>query len=158
MFLGIFLNKFFCCRTKYGHDRIFLRKKEKILIKVAVTGALGKMGREVISMTLADENLDLVLALDVVGEGEKISDKVSVRVDFENALKEIKPDVVVDFTQPDVIFEHVKKYLELGIKSVIGTTGLSLEQIEVLKKLSKENNTGVIIAPNFAIGASFFWL
>ena len=73
MFLGIFLNKFFCCRTKYGHDRIFLRKKEKILIKVAVTGALGKMGREVISMTLADENLDLVLALDVVGEGEKIS-------------------------------------------------------------------------------------
>ena len=73
--------------------------------------------------------------------------------DFDKALEEIKPDVVVDFTQPDVIFTHVKKYLELGIKSVIGTTGLTIEQIEELKKLSKENNTGVIIAPNFAIGA-----
>ena len=123
------------------------------MIKVAVVGALGKMGKEVVSMTLADENLELALALDVVGEGQKVSDKVSVRVDFDKALEEIKPDVVVDFTQPDVIFSHVKKYLGLGIKSVIGTTGLTLEQIEELKKLSKENNTGAIIAPNFAIGA-----
>ena len=123
------------------------------MIKVAVVGALGKMGKEVVSMVKSDENLELVLALDVVGEGEKVAENVSIRVDFDKALEEIKPDVVVDFTQPDVIFGHVKKYLSLGIKSVIGTTGLTLEQIEELKKLSKENSTGVIIAPNFAIGA-----
>src|SRR5699024_10901209 len=51
------------------------------------------------------------------------------------------------------VFQNAKTYLENKVKPVIGTTGLSNEQIEELKKLSKENDTGCLIAPNFAIGA-----
>ena len=68
-------------------------------------------------------------------------------------MKTKKPDVVIDFTQPNGIFEHVSTYIKNRVKSVIGTTGLKEEQIAELKKLSKENNTGCLIAPNFSTGA-----
>ena len=62
-------------------------------------------------------------------------------------------DVIIDFTQPKSIFENAKYCLNNGIKIVIGTTGLSDEQIAELKKLSQEKNTGCLIAPNFSTGA-----
>ena len=62
-------------------------------------------------------------------------------------------DVLVDFTQPKSIFENAKYCLNNGIKIVIGTTGLTDEEIAYLKKLSEEKNTGCLIAPNFSTGA-----
>ena len=60
---------------------------------------------------------------------------------------------MVDFTQPKSIYENALYCLKNGIKIVIGTTGLKDDEIENLKKLSKENNTGCLIAPNFSTGA-----
>lgn len=127
------------------------------MIKVGVTGALGKMGAEVIKTVIKNNEtkgeLVLVSAVDKFQTGLNVHGDVVIESDIIKSLEANNPDVVVDFTQPDTVFENVKTYLNAEIKSVIGTTGLSSAQIEELKNLSKEKNTGCIIAPNFAIGA-----
>lgn len=123
------------------------------MIKVGVVGALGKMGKEVVKAVLEAEDTTLVMAVDVVGEGTIIANDVEIETNLKQAIQTKKPDVVIDFTQPSTIFEHVCLYMNEKVKSVIGTTGLSEEQINKLKELSKENNTGCLIAPNFSTGA-----
>ena len=123
------------------------------MIKIGVVGALGKMGKEVVKAILEAEDTTLVMAVDVVGEGTVIANDVKIESDLKQAIQTKKPDVVIDFTQPATIFEHVWLYMNEKVKSVIGTTGLSETQINELKELSKENNTGCLIAPNFSTGA-----
>lgn len=123
------------------------------MIKVAVVGALGKMGSEVVKMTVNNPDFQLVCAIDKNNIGVNLIEDIAIEGDIELAITKSKPDVVVDFTQPSTIFENIKKYIKLKTKSVIGTTGLSDNQIAEIKTLSKENNTGIIIAPNFSIGA-----
>ena len=122
-------------------------------IKVGVTGAMGRMGKEVIKAVLNDPELELVCAIDKFGAGEKITENIVIEDDIKVAIEKSKPNIIVDFTQPSVIFENAKTYIQNKVIPVIGTTGLKDEQIEELKKLSKENSTGCLIAPNFAIGA-----
>ena len=113
-------------------------------IKVGVCGANGRMGQEVVNAVLSDDSLELVAKIDINnGEFETI----------EQAKKSKDIDVLVDFTQPSSIFENAKYCLNNGIKTVIGTTGLSDEQISELEKLSIEKNTSCLIAPNFSTGA-----
>jgi len=127
------------------------------VIKTGVTGAAGKMGSEVIKTVINNfetkNEMKLVMAVDKFKTGENVFDDVVIESDLDKALEANKPDVVVDFTQPSVVFENTKKYLNAKVKPVIGTTGLTAAQIEELKELSKANNTGCIIAPNFAVGA-----
>ena len=111
-----------------------------IMIKVSVIGALGKMGATVVKAVNEDSELELLSALD---RGDNIV----------HELSQNKPDIVVDFTQPSTVFENIKLYQSLKLKSVIGTTGLSDTQIDEIKKLSEDNNTGILIAPNFSVGA-----
>ncbi len=115
------------------------------MIKVAVCGALGKMGQEVVKAVLADNETELVAKIDIVGEDTYKT--------IDEANKNCEIDVLVDFTQPKSIYESAKYCLNNGIKIVIGTTGLSDEQIKELKTLSEKNNTGCLIAPNFSTGA-----
>lgn len=117
------------------------------MIKVAVCGSCGRMGQEVVKAVINDSELELVAKIDLICTGEYIFDSI------ESALKETEIDVLVDFTQPDSIFENAKYCLNNGIRPVIGTTGLSDEQIEELNKLSKEKNVSCLIAPNFTTGA-----
>jgi len=130
------------------------------MIKVAVSGALGKMGREVINAVNNCADTTLVAAIDICNAGKDIGELVLnekngviISDNAEEALKNSKADVVVDFTQPSTIFENAKKYLNLGVAPVIGTTGLKPEQIEELENLSKEKNVSCLIAPNFSTGA-----
>ena len=116
------------------------------MIRVAICGACGKMGQEVVKAVENDEQLELVAKIDLCG-GHEIYETI------EDALKENKIDVLVDFTQPKSIFENAKKCLNNGICSVIGTTGLLEEQIKELENLSKEKNVSCLIAPNFSTGA-----
>ena len=122
-------------------------------IKVGVVGAMGRMGKEVVKTVLNDPEMELVCAIDKFGKGEKITENVIVNDDINYEIDSKKPDIVVDFTQPSSIFENAKIYLNKKVTPVIGTTGLSDEQIAELKNLAKANNTGCLIAPNFAVGA-----
>ena len=130
------------------------------MIKVAVTGALGKVGREVVKTVLENNGTAFVAAIDKFETGKDIGEvlfnkktDVVISDDIEKTFSVAKPDVVVDFTQPSAIFENAKKYINLGVCPVIGTTGLKEEQLAELKKLSEEKNVACLVAPNFSTGA-----
>ncbi len=130
------------------------------MIKAGVVGALGKMGREVVNAIINSEDTELVMAVDIAGVGTDAGvaacgkeTGVLVEADLEKAILSKKPDVVIDFTQPNGIYEHVCTYIKNKTKSVIGTTGLKNEQLKSIEALSKEYNTGCFIAPNFSTGA-----
>ena len=120
------------------------------LIRVGVTGALGRMGQEVVKAVIKDDETTLVCAVDKFETGKNVFEEVNIESDIIKSIEINKPDVIVDFTEPSVVFENAKLYLKNKVKPVIGTTGLTDEQIEELRKLSIENNTGCLIAPNFA--------
>lgn len=114
------------------------------MINVAVCGANGKMGKEVVKAVNDDKELSLVAKIDIF-EGEYFS--------IEEASKDKQIDVLVDFTQPKSIYENALYCLNNGINIVIGTTGLADEEIANLKKISEEKKVSCLIAPNFSIGA-----
>ena len=130
------------------------------MIKVLVIGACGKMGREVVKAVCAQDNMQLVGAVDLVNVGLDVGSivlnkeiGVNIKSDLQNAIDEVSPDVAIDFTQPSVIYNNAKILLNNGVKPVIGTTGLTDEQLAELKKLSEEKGVSALIAPNFTIGA-----
>ncbi len=114
------------------------------MINVAVCGSNGKMGKTVVNMVNEAENLNLVADIDI---------KDAQYITIADANKNCKIDVLVDFTNPDSVYKNAIDCFNFGIRPVIGTTGLSDEQIDNLKTLSKEKNIGCFIAPNFSTGA-----
>ncbi|WP_040951159.1 4-hydroxy-tetrahydrodipicolinate reductase [Gorillibacterium massiliense] len=130
------------------------------IIKVAVSGAGGRMGREVVKMVLNHPEFELAAAIDRAGEGMDAGSLVGLKecgvkvvADLELALVETKPDVLVDFTVPQTVLENTKTAIKHKVRPVIGTTGFKPEDIEELDKQCREQGIGGIIAPNFSIGA-----
>ena len=114
------------------------------MIRVAVCGSNGKMGKEVVKAVLNQPNMELIAKIDIIN-----GDYTSI----EEASKAVKFDILVDFTQPKSIYENALFCLNNNIKPVIGTTGLKDEEITELKRLSTEKNVACLIAPNFSTGA-----
>lgn len=125
------------------------------MIKVLVNGALGRMGRTVVGAVNADSELELVGAVDAY-EGEVEGMKVETNLDA--ALKKYSPNVMVDFTRPNVVFDNVMIALANKVAPVVGTTGLSDEAKEKIRALAEANDTPAFIAPNFALGAVLMML
>ncbi len=117
------------------------------------------MGRAVLKAVAEAENLKLVGAVDVVGgadAGELAgsgANGIKVETDLKAALTRLQPEVMVDFTRPDVVYDNVMTALQAKVSPVVGTTGLSDAQKADIKKLAEEKDTPAFIAPNFAIGA-----
>jgi 4-hydroxy-tetrahydrodipicolinate reductase len=135
---------------------IFIRSV-KLMIKVLVNGALGRMGSEVVKTVLEQEDMELVAAVDAFGADKMIpvknGNQMAVATDLKAKLMVVKPDVVVDFTRPDVVMASLRTVLSAGVRAVVGTTGFSEADLAELDELAKANNTGILIAPNFALGA-----
>src|SRR5699024_6259498 len=89
---------------------------------------------------------------------EGTSEQIPIYEDSEKCFNEMKPDVLIDLTVPDVGFQNTKIALQKNIRPVVGTSGFSNEQINQLSLLADENTIGCIIAPNFAIGAVLMML
>lgn len=108
--------------------------------RVGVLGALGKVGREVCRAVEEADDLELVARIDA---GDSL-----------DALTEAGAQSVVDFTHPDVVMDNLRFCVEHGIHAVVGTTGFDDERLETLRGwLSDAPDVGVLIAPNFSIGA-----
>lgn len=129
-------------------------------IKVIIAGAKGRMGREAVNMALNEPEFELVAAidskLDNVDLGETIGlGKLGIlfHQHLEDAIIRYKPDVLIDFTTPHVVKEHILTALKHKVRPVVGTTGLTTEDLEEIAQLCTEQQVGAIIAPNFAIGA-----
>lgn len=109
-------------------------------IRVGVLGARGRMGAEVVKAVSNSSDLELVAELDL---GDSLDQLVSS-----------KAQVVVDFTTPDSVMKNLEFLIQNNIHAVVGTTGFDSARIDSLsKELSKHPQVGVLIAPNFAIGA-----
>ena len=109
-------------------------------IRVAVWGASGKVGRVVCSAVAAASDLALVAQLG--------------RTSSPTALIESGAQVVVDFTHPDAVMQNLRAAIESGIHAVVGTTGFDAARLaEVRSWLAPRPEVGVLIAPNFSLGA-----
>ena len=109
------------------------------MIRVGVIGHAGRMGSEVCRTVEADPELDLVAR---IGPSDDLS-----------ALQENAAEVAVDFTTADVVVDNVRWCVDHGIHAVVGTTGISEDDLSGIGKLVAERGANVLIAPNFALGA-----
>ena len=109
------------------------------MIKVAVLGSRGRMGSEVVKAVNEAKDLELVAELDL---GDSLDTLVTKGA-----------QVVVDFTTPDSVMANLEFVISKNIHAVIGTTGFDDARIAKIKSLLSTSKSGVLIAPNFAIGA-----
>jgi 4-hydroxy-tetrahydrodipicolinate reductase len=110
------------------------------MIKVGVLGARGRMGSEVVKAVTDAADCELVASLD---QGDSLE-----------ALVSAGAQVVVDFTTPDVVMGNLEFLVKNNIHAVVGTTGFSDDRIAQLNTwLAANPKAGILIAPNFAIGA-----
>ena len=110
------------------------------MVKVMVCGAYGKMGREVLKAVYNDSELELVGAVDLMSEGVDAGDLIGVgklgvivEKSLESAIATSKPDVVVEFTSPAVVMKNIRIAMKNGVSPVVGTTGLSEEDLAEIK-------------------------
>jgi hypothetical protein len=140
-------------------------------IAVVVAGALGRMGAEVVKAVHHAPDCRLVGAIDTtpgkegadvgleLGLGEL---EVAITADFEGSLclasQAVRNDgpgngaVLVDFTHPSVVYEHTRAAIAYGVHPVIGTTGLSPEQLGDLASFADKASMGGAVIPNFSVG------
>jgi 4-hydroxy-tetrahydrodipicolinate reductase len=110
------------------------------MINVAVLGAKGRMGAEVVKAVEADPGMSLIAALDL---GDSLDQLIGSGT-----------HVVVDFTTPDSVMANLDFLVNNGINVVVGTTGFNDSKLAIVNGWLKENpSVGVLVAPNFAIGA-----
>jgi 4-hydroxy-tetrahydrodipicolinate reductase len=129
-------------------------------IKVLVSGACGRMGREVVKTVFKDQELELVGAVDGFNVGKDIGRIVglepagiTVCENLGETLEISKAEVMVDFTTPQSVMENTRIALKKGVHTVVGTTGLAPADLEKLRQLSELNHANLFVAPNFAVGA-----
>ena len=105
-------------------------------MKVAVFGARGRMGAEVMRAVEEADDLELVAAVD----------------DNDDRTAVEEADVVVDFTVPSVVLDNIAWCVERGIDMVVGTSGFTPDKLEEVRGLLAGRESGVLIAANFSIG------
>src|SRR6476646_331100 len=134
-------------------------------IPVVVNGAAGKMGREVVKAIAQATDMTLIGAIDRNPKyiGQDVGEvagcgplEVPILNDFEPVLamagQEKQLGVMVDFTHPDGVYDNIRAAIAYGVRPVVGTTGLSPEQIHDLAAFADKASTGCLIIPNFSIG------
>jgi len=140
-------------------------------IPVLVSGALGKMGSEVIRAVLASEECELVAAIDNAPEKQGIDvgnalglneQNIFITSDLEGSLclasQAVRDDgtgkgaVLVDFTHPKVVYKHSRAAIAYGVHPVIGTTGLSSSELSELIQFAEKASVGSAVIPNFSVG------
>ncbi|MGH3933334.1 MAG: 4-hydroxy-tetrahydrodipicolinate reductase [Pseudonocardiaceae bacterium] len=115
-------------------------RSEENPIRVGVLGARGRMGTEVCKAVDAAPDMELVAMVDAG--------------DWMFNVADAGAEVVVDFTHPDVVMDNVRFCVDQGIHAVVGTTGFDEKRLaQVREWLAPRTDLGVLIAPNFAIGA-----
>jgi 4-hydroxy-tetrahydrodipicolinate reductase len=109
-------------------------------IRVGVLGARGRMGQQVCRAVDAADDLELVAMVDAG--------------DWLFSVADAGSQVLVDFTHPDVVMDNIRFAIDQRINAVVGTTGFTAERVDTVRGwLADAPGVGVLIAPNFGIGA-----
>ncbi|WP_211364203.1 4-hydroxy-tetrahydrodipicolinate reductase [Propionivibrio limicola] len=128
-------------------------------IRIAIVGASGRMGRMLIEATLKDERAELVAAIDQPGTpaigkdaGELVGMPCGVPVTSDAEAGIAKADCLIDFTRPEGTLEHLEFCRRHKVSIVIGTTGFSDEEKQVIAETAAE--IPVVFAPNMSVGVN----
>lgn len=127
-------------------------------IKVVVQGALGRVGREVVSAICREPGMQVVGGVDIRATEDYLplpdgSGSVPLSAELEHILTDCQPDVLVDFTIAQATMPTVRLATQKGVNLVIGTTGLTADELKEIDQLSQAHQVGAVVAPNFALGA-----
>lgn len=110
------------------------------MIRIAVSGAAGKMGQHACRAIHAAPDLDLVACL---GRDDVL----------EEVIHNTQPDVLIDLTNPNQLFERMQRVIAQHVRPVVGSSGLTPTQVAALQTQCAAQQLGGIIAPNFSISA-----
>lgn len=128
--------------------------------KVLVNGACGRMGQEVVKTVVNDTEELLVGAFDQKYVGEDIVEKLGldgpeciVQDNLEQAITTTEPDVIIDFTSPQIVMENIKIGLTHNVHMIVGTTGITETDMEEIDRWTAVNKANALVVPNFALGA-----
>ena len=129
------------------------------MMKIAIAGATGRMGRMLIEAVINAPDLQLVGALEhsscpQLGDdaGAFLGKKTGVEITADIAKALSDAQFLIDFTRPEGTMAHLAIAENTGTKMIIGTTGLSLDQIADLKKASEK--LAIVFAPNMSVGVN----
>ncbi len=127
-------------------------------LRVVVRGASGRMGQEVVKAVCQEPGMQLVGAVDLEVADDSLrlpdgSGSVTFSADLESILAGNKPNVLVDFTLAPAVLPAVQAATKHGVNMVVGTTGLTPDSLSEIDQLSIAHKIGVVVAPNFALGA-----
>lgn len=127
-------------------------------IKVVVYGASGRVGQEVVKAVCQEPETQLVGAVDVKVTAEHLtlpdgSGKVPFSADLDAIIGSCQPDVIVDFSIARASLPAVRTASRHSVNMVIGTTGFTADDLDEMKKLAESGEIGIVVAPNFALGA-----
>jgi len=128
-------------------------------IRVVIHGASGKMGQEIIKALCREPEIEVVGAVE-----QEVSDEfylplpddcnaIPFSSNLEYILTSCQPEVLVDFTIAQATMPAVRLATKQKVNLVIGTTGLTADELDEIDRLSKAHRVGAVVAPNFALGA-----
>jgi len=121
------------------------------MIKLAVSGACGKMGSRIISLAMRERDFKLVVALEAKGH-PKIDEEISGIKITDNPEEIRLGDCLIEFTNPSATIEHLNFALKYKKPMVIGTTGLNEEEKVQIKEAAKF--IPILFSPNMSIGVN----
>ncbi len=125
------------------------------MIKVAICGALGRMGQTIGKLVDESEDLELVGGVDIKA-GSIFGVEVVESGEIEKFLEAKKPDVLVDFTIASAAVENIRAASKHNVSLVVGTTGFTPEQRRDIDSMIN-GNSAAVISSNFSVGVNIFW-
>ncbi len=118
------------------------------MTRIAVSGAGGQLAAPIISAIVEADDLELSALYNPNRAGQKI-EGVSVVGGYD----QVSADVVVETAHPDVVFENLEAWRDLGAAAVVGTSGFTSERLDELRSMWG-SATPCLVVPNFSIGAT----
>ncbi|MFC1935424.1 4-hydroxy-tetrahydrodipicolinate reductase [Chloroflexota bacterium] len=127
-------------------------------IRVIIYGAKGRMGRETLEALSRDADVEPVGAVDLISQGDQLPlpggvATIPCATSLDDLLSRCQADVVVDFTNAPACMVAAQTATTHGLHFVTGTSGLNDADLESLADLSRRHGVGIIVVPNFALGA-----
>lgn len=126
-------------------------------VRVVIHGARGKVGQVLVNCLSREPDVRIVGAVELKVTEDRLPLPDGSTVPFSSDLKHIltlsHPDVLIDFTVAKSTMPAVRIAAEQKVNLVIGTTGLSADDLNEIDRLAKSNGIGAVVAPNFALGA-----
>ncbi|MCL4377496.1 MAG: 4-hydroxy-tetrahydrodipicolinate reductase [Actinobacteria bacterium] len=127
--------------------------------KIALFGICGKMGKSMLSELIMEEDISIVAGFDRINIGTDIGvlagreiSGVKVTDNYED-IKIAKPDLIIDFTGPEIVYKNVLWAIENKLDIIVGATGLKKEEVENIRKKAVKSASKIFIVPNFSVGA-----